>query len=45
MSDWDKALITNIFKVSGEKNKKFVIFIATDTYRMGIDNPNIKLVI
>lgn len=45
MSDWDKSLIANAFKVNGEENTECTILVATDAYGMGIDNPDIKVVI
>ena len=45
MSEWDKSLIAKAFQVNGDKNTKYTIFVATDTYSMGIDNPDIKLVV
>lgn len=45
MSDWDKELIAKAFKISDNKNTECMIFIATNVYRIGIDNLDIKLVI
>lgn len=45
MSDWDKELIAKALKINRSENTKYIIFIATNTYGMGIDNPNIRLVI
>lgn len=45
MSEWNKSLIAKAFKVSGEENSEFIILIATNAYGMGIDNPDIRLVI
>ncbi len=45
MSKWDKSLIANAFAVPSDKNTECTIFVATDAYGMGIDNPDVKLVI
>ena len=45
MSDWDKDLITRAFFFSGNDNLNCIILVATNAYGMGIDNPNIKLII
>lgn len=45
MSDWDKSLIAKVFKTCAEENPECIIFVATDAYGMGINNPDIKLVI
>lgn len=45
MSEWDKFFIAKAFKVSREKNSKYIILVAIDAYNMGIDNPDIQLVI
>ena len=45
MSDLDKVIIAEAFNVDGNINTDCIILVATDTYSMGIDNPNIKLVI
>lgn len=45
MSDWDKELIAKAFKIPGNKNIEYMIFIATNVYRIEIDNLDIKLVI
>lgn len=45
MSNWDKALIVNTFKLIGEENKKYIIIIATNANGIRINNPDIKLVI
>lgn len=44
-SKWDKSLIANAFVVPGDKNMECTIFIVTDIYNMGIDNPDVKLVL
>ena len=45
MSEWDKELIASAFEVPEDKNLECTILIATDSYGMGINNPEIKLVI
>ena len=41
----DKAINTKAFKLSDKMNIEYRILVATDVYEMGIDNPDIKLVI
>ena len=45
MFDWDKSFIAAAFKVNGEDNTEYTIPVATDAYGMGINNPDIKVVI
>lgn len=45
LSNWDKGFTTAAFAVAGNENEEYVILVATDAYSMGIDNPNVKLVI
>lgn len=45
ISKWDKSLIAITFAVLGDKNTECIIFVATDAYNMGINNPDVKLVI
>lgn len=45
MSEWDKNLIAKAFGKPAEENNEYIILVANDTYSMGIDNPDIKLVI
>ena len=45
MSDWDKSCIAAAFKVSGDENIECTILVATNAYGIGIDNPDIKVVI
>lgn len=45
MLDWHKELIAKAFKTPGNKNTECIIFVVTDAYRMGIDNPDIRLVV
>lgn len=45
MSDWDKDLTAAAFRIPGDENLECVILVAINAYGMGIDNPNVKLVI
>lgn len=45
MLEWDKALTAVAFQINGEENMECIILVATDAYGMGINNPDIKLVI
>ena len=45
MSDWDKSLTAAAFKVNEKENTECIILVPTDAYGMGIDNPDIKVVI
>lgn len=45
MSELDKLLIVDAFKIKGEENNESVILVATDAYSMSIDNPDIRLII
>ena len=45
ISDWDKALTATAFATVAEDNQEYVIIVATDVYGMGINNPDVKLVI
>lgn len=45
ISDWDKALTAAAFATVAEENTECVIIVATDAYGMGINNPDVKLVI
>lgn len=45
MSESDKNLNTKAFVKFQSENTKPIIFVVTDVYRMGIDNPDIGLVI
>ncbi len=45
MSDWDKDLTANVFLKPGDMKMVYIILVATDMYGMGIDNPDIQLVI
>lgn len=45
ISKWDKTLIAEAFGKPGTENTKCTILIVTDAYDIGIDNPDIKLVI
>lgn len=44
-SDFDKAFMAKAFQMNNKKNTECVILIATDTCTIGIDNPDIKLMV
>lgn len=45
MSEWDKAIVAKAFQIDGDINTDYIILVATDAYGMGINNPDIRLVI
>ena len=45
MSEYDKNLTAEAFRIPGNENNKCTFFVATDTYGMGIENPDVKLVV
>lgn len=45
MSDWDKELIAKAFKINESENIKCIILVATNAYGIGIDYPDILLII
>lgn len=45
MSEWDKSLIADTFKINVEENNEYDILVTIDVYGMSIDNPDIRLVI
>ena len=45
ISDFDKAIIVEVFKMVKKDNFECVIFVASDVYGIRINNPDIKLVI
>lgn len=45
MSEWDKKLNADAFAVPAEENTECIILVATDAYGMGINNPDVILVI
>lgn len=45
MSEWDKIFTTEAFGKPGTKNIECTILFATDAYSMGINNPDVKLII
>ena len=45
MSEWDKTLTAEVFGKPGTENTECTILVATDAYGIGIDNPDVKLVI
>lgn len=45
MLNWDKGLVSKAFRVKSSENMQCTILVATKAYGMGIDNPDIQLVI
>ena len=45
MSECDKKLTAEAFRIPGDKNNECIILVAIDAYGMGIDNPDVKLVV
>lgn len=46
ISEYNKGLTTDTFCVFDiSEDLEYVIFVTTDAYNIGIDNPNIKLII
>lgn len=43
MSECNKKLTVKAFCISNNKNNKYTILIATNTYKINIDNLDIKL--
>ena len=43
MLEYDKKLIAEAFCIPGNENNECTILIATNTYGMGIKNPDVKL--
>ncbi len=41
----DKAMIDKTFQINREENNKYIIFMTTNAYSIGINNLDIKLVI
>lgn len=45
MSEWDKNLNAEAFAKPGSENSECTILVAIDAYGMGINNPDVKLVV
>lgn len=45
MSEYDKNLTAEAFRIPGDENTECSILVATDAYGMGIDNPDVRLVV
>lgn len=45
MSNKDKSFITAVFKVNDKNNIKYIIFVGIDSYNIGINNLDIKIII
>lgn len=43
--DWNKKLNADAFAITPEDNTECIIFVATDVYDMGINNPDVRLII
>ena len=45
ISEWDKEITAKAFMILGDQNEECTIVVATDAYGMGINNPDIRLVV
>ena len=45
MSEYDKNLTAEASRLPGNENNEYIILLATNAYRIGIDNPDVKLVV
>lgn len=45
MSKWNKNLTIEAFGKPVEENNEYVILVTIDAYSIGINNPDVKLVI
>ena len=45
MSECDKKLIAEAFRIPGNENNECTILVATDAYGISIDNPDVKLLV
>ncbi len=46
VSEWDKTIIADAFRMPGDDNGlECVILVATDKYGIGINNPDIRLIV
>ena len=45
ISEWDKEITAKAFMILGDQNHECTIVVATDKYGMGINNPDVRLVV